>query len=81
MPENINELLWWALNGSILIVAFYIRGDLKEIKQGLKDGTKVFNDHEKRIVRLEVRCNMQHGENGENQPHTHIRNTDIDEGH
>lgn len=74
MPENVNELLWWALNGSILIVAAYIKNDLKEIKQELKDGSKVHGDHENRIVRLEVSCKLRHG-----SEHLHQRISDISE--
>ena len=53
MPDNINQLLWWALNGAILVVAFFIRTDLKEIKTDLRDSRKKNDDHEKRISNLE----------------------------
>lgn len=75
MPENINELMWWALNGSILVIAYYIRADLKEMKGDLKRAHFIYDNHEQRIIRLEVSCKMRHG-----NEHTHIRISDTDEG-
>jgi len=76
MPENINELMWWALNGSILIVAFYIRSDIKEMKDDLKRAHLIYDNHEQRIIRLEVSCKLRHG-----QEFTHVRISDTqDEG-
>jgi hypothetical protein len=74
MPDSINELMWWGLNGAILIVAFYIRGDLKEIKDSLKERRAGHDDHEKRIVRLEVRCKLM---TCEDTPHIHMREDDL----
>lgn len=62
MPENATEYLWWAMNGLILIVLFYARNDLKDIKDELREGRKTRDNHEIRITRLEVRCNLQHGD-------------------
>ena len=74
MPENLNELMWWALNGSILVVAFYIRADLKEMKDDLKRAHKVYDNHEQRIIRLEVSCKLRHG-----TEHAHMRISDTQE--
>lgn len=74
MPDNVTEFLWWALNGTIATLLFYARSDLKEIKDSLKSNTAVTNNHEVRLTRLEVRCNIQHGEE---DSHPMRRATDI----
>lgn len=53
--------MWWALNGAIALILFFVRNDLKEIKNDLKDGRNRHDNHEIRITRLEVKCNMHHG--------------------
>jgi len=73
MPENINGILWWALNGAILIVAAYIKADLKDIKHNLQSAHDRYDNHETRIVRLEVSCKLRHG----SDEHFHSRISDI----
>lgn len=72
MPDNLNEMMWWALNGSILVVAFYMRNDLKEIKDALKERRAGHDDHEKRITKIEVKCGLLNCDN----EHKHQRDTD-----
>jgi len=62
MPDNINELMWWLLNGAVLVVAFYIKNDLKEIKTDLRSARTMHDDHEKRIIRLETTCRLRHSD-------------------
>lgn len=61
MPDNVQELLWYGMNSAILIAVWFARNELKEIKEQLKKANNRHDDHEKRITRLEVRCNIQHG--------------------
>lgn len=58
MPDTVQEILWWCLNGAIAIILFYVRNDLKEIKDELKDSRTRHDNHEVRITRLEVRCDI-----------------------
>lgn len=61
MPDNVQEFMWWAMNAAILVAVWFARNELKEIKEQLKTSNNRHDDHEKRITRLEVRCNLQHG--------------------
>ena len=72
MPDNITEFMWWALNGSILAVAFFIKNDLGEIKKELTAGRVNRENHEQRIIRLEVSCKLRHG----SEQHSHMRISD-----
>lgn len=73
MPDNVTEFLWWALNGSILIVVWFAQKKLANIEKILERLLNGNSDHENRIVRLEVRCGLYHGE----EDHPMRRATDI----
>lgn len=75
MPDNMQEFLWYGMNSAILISVWFARNELKEIKEQLKKANNRHDDHEKRIVRLEVRCNLQHGD--EDIAHYHRRISDF----
>lgn len=55
MPENVNEMLWYALNGAILIIAFFIKGDLSAIKKDLKENRQSEQQNAKDIIALSGR--------------------------
>lgn len=73
MPDNATEFLWWAVNGLILVGVWFAQNKLGNIEKLLEKLFEKHDNHEARITRLEVRCNMQHGEP---EPHPMRRTTD-----
>ena len=65
VPVSIEDILWWCLNGAIAVILFFVRNDLKEIKDELKEGRNRHDNHEIRITRLEVTCKLHHSDTGE----------------
>ena len=60
MPEDITGFLWYALNAAFLIILWFARSDLKEIKDQLKRGHKNYHNLYSFMIRQNSRCNMLH---------------------
>ena len=60
MPETFAELAWWALNGSILIILYYIRKDFKSMNESLIRNQR--NNHRLYtfIMQMNARCALFH---------------------
>lgn len=62
MPDSINELLWWALNGTVLILLYMIKQELSAVKGELKLGRQYSSWLVSAIVAIRTRCEMMHRE-------------------
>lgn len=56
MPENSNELLWWGLNGAILIILYLVRTDLRDIKLDIKETKAIQEANKVAIAEIKARC-------------------------
>lgn len=62
MPENIEQFLWYALNGCFLIIIWFVRGDLKDIKSELRRGHNNYHNMYVWMVEISTKFNMLHPE-------------------
>lgn len=68
MPDNTQELLWWALNGALAIIIFLARNDLKEMKADIKAAIAGQSALTIAIAEMKAKCPRWNG-----TLHTHRR--------
>lgn len=60
MPENVEQLAWWGLNGAILIILWYIRNDFKRLNTSIEKNQR--NNHKLYVFLMQInaRCSVFH---------------------
>lgn len=62
MPETIEQLSWWLLNGCLLMLLYYIRMDLKRLTTNMEKNSR--NNHKLYtfLMQINARCAIFHPE-------------------
>lgn len=60
MPENSTDLVWYLFNGSILLLMFFARNDLKEIKVDIKAARAKADKNELDFAAHKSACDERH---------------------
>lgn len=60
MPDNVNELLWWAFNAAFFGLAYFMKRDLSEIKTDTKENRKLQEINAVEIAGIKARCDERH---------------------
>jgi hypothetical protein len=60
MPQSTTEFIWWAFNGVALILLFFVRNDLKEIKTDIKSAKETADNNAIEVAKHKATCDERH---------------------
>jgi hypothetical protein len=60
MPQTSGELAWWAFNGVFLLVLWFVKRDLGEIKSDTKENRKLQEENALNIAKRDATCEERH---------------------
>jgi hypothetical protein len=60
MPTSIPEIAWWGFNLLLLVLGWFIKSDLKEIKEDSKENRRLQESNALAIAQIQATCAERH---------------------